>query len=146
MGRPNLSSSSKLSRGQHRGRLSRDAECRAVIEKTPLGHIEVVGDHNAALPPPVPDARPPHQGGCLKADQQMDERKNKSDHGPACARASKAICDQSHSNQVDDQDKPQAVPYHPQRSEQKSSGIEPFMQEDAPVGLFGRRLSVLRWL
>jgi len=36
------------------------------------------------------------------------------------------------------------VPYHPQKTEQKSSEIEPFMQEDAPVGLFDRRLSILR--
>jgi len=143
MGRPNLSSG-KLSRRQHRGRFGCEAECGAVFEKTPLGHIEVVGDHNTTLPPPVPDARPPHQARCLKAGQQMDERKNKGYHDPACARDSKAICDQSHSNQVEDQDKPQSVPYHPQRTEQKSSEIEPFMQEDAPVGLFDRRLSILR--
>jgi hypothetical protein len=90
MGRPNRTRG-KRSRRQQGGRRGGAVECRAAIEKTPLGHIEVFGNHNTALSPPVPDTRPPHEGRCLKAYQQMNKRKNQGDDNPACAEDSKAI-------------------------------------------------------
>jgi hypothetical protein len=62
-----------------------------VIEKTPLGHVKIVGDDDATFPPSVPDARPAQQGRCLKTDQQMDKPQHEGNRCPADTHGLKAV-------------------------------------------------------
>jgi hypothetical protein len=75
----------------------------------------------------------------------MDEPENQGNHNPVDPQKSKAVCDQSDSDHVDDQNNPQTPPYHPQRTEQKSCQTEPFRQEDEPLSVLNRRVLIRRW-